>query len=164
VTVVYRAGSAGDALSVSGLATYVFFDTYITDGIRDDFVREAFSVYSPAAFEARLTDPAVASIVAHEDGHLVGFADIHRATPCPVERVRSSLELVHLYVHPRFHRRGIGAQLLTRAESLGPLWLSAWSGNANALAFYTARGYAVAGTVDHVIEGIAYENKVLARP
>ena len=169
MTATYRSGNEGDTLSISGLATHVFFDTYVTEGMRDDLVREAFTAYSPAAFAARHADPSVDVIVAHDDGHLVGFADLQSGVACPAAGCELDAELVHLYVHPRFQRRGIGAQLLARAEAHvaaggGPgLWLSTWCGNANALAFYAVRSYAVIGAVDHVIEGTRYENKVLAR-
>jgi GNAT superfamily N-acetyltransferase len=169
VTVVYRAGVAADALSISGLATYVFFDTYVTEGMRDDFVREALTNYSHAAFDARFADPAIAWLVAHDGEHLVAFADLHRASPCPTKGMGLDVELVHLYVHPRFQRMGVGAQLIARAEARAAaeghhgLWLSAWSGNTNALAFYTARGYETVGSIGHEIEGITYENKVLVR-
>jgi len=169
-TINYRAGVAADALSISGLATYVFFDTYVTEGIRDDFAREAFANYSPAAFEARFADPAIAWLVARDGEHLVAFADLHRESPCPTQGIGLDMELVHLYVHPRFQRLGVGAQLIARAEARAAaeghegLWLSAWSGNTNALAFYAARGYETVGTTGHTIEGITYGNKVLMRP
>lgn len=53
----YRPAVPSDALTLSALATQVFFDTYATDGIDADLATEALNVYSRSIFEARLVDP-----------------------------------------------------------------------------------------------------------
>lgn len=76
------------------------------------------------------------------------------------------VELDRLYLQRHVHRQGIGAALLRHAEAMAQqhgargLWLTAWSGNANALAFYPRQGYRAVGTALHWIEGQAYDNVV----
>lgn len=158
-----RPGTPADAGAVAALATYVFLDTYTHQGLRDDLAREVFGGYSQDQFDARLRDPDRTFHLAHAEGHLVGFAEVAKGRACPVAAVTATTELVRLYVHPRFHRRAVGATLLRQAEGQGPLWLTAWSENANALAFYAARGYRRLGTTPYVFEDQAYENIVLAK-
>ena len=43
------------------------------------------------------------------------------------------------------------------------LWLTAWAGNSNALAFYKTLGYEDVGSTLYVIEGKGYENRVLCK-
>jgi diamine N-acetyltransferase len=163
-SVHFRAGQKADTAAIAALATFVFLDTYATEGLREDLAREAFSGYSETAFDARLRDPATEFVLACVDeAHLVGFAEIVRGRPCPARRMLTQTELVRLYVHPRFQRRGIGTALLAGAEERGDVWLTAWSGNANALAFYAARGYQRVGTMPYMIESRTYENVILAR-
>ncbi len=163
-----REARAADVESIAALATLVFLDTYAPDGLRPDLAREAFAVYSVEAFAARLADERTIFILAQSDVHVVAFGELARDRPGPVA-IAGHVEVVRLYVHPRFQQRGIGKSLLRRAEhyaqssgSVG-IWLSAWVGNTRALAFYDALGYKIAGRMDHVIERTAYENHILAK-
>jgi GNAT superfamily N-acetyltransferase len=78
-------------------------------------------------------------------------------------------ELRTLYVQRPFLRRGIGARLLAQVErdartrGADVLWLTAWVGNTNALAFYASCGYAALGTTWHVFENERHENRLHAR-
>ncbi len=173
----FRAGAPADALVVGVLATQVFLDTYATEGIRPALAREVLAWCSPAAFAARLSHEAQTFILAERLDHLVGFAEVHLASPAPVAPRApgapvahgGDVELVRLYVQRPFQRRGIGTELVRRTERLATaagktaLWLSAWAGNDRALAFYRALGYKDAGSVNHVIEGQAFENRVLVK-
>lgn len=168
-TLTLRAGSTDDAAVVAALATQVFLDTYATEGVRPDLAREAFRGYSEAAFLDRLSQPGRRFILAESGSALVGFAEMDTALEAPVPDVRG-WELVRLYVQPRSQRSGVGAALLRAAEALATqggapgLWLTAWEGNARALAFYAAMGYAGAGSTTYAFEGREYVNRVVARP
>jgi len=50
--------------------------------------------------------------------------------------------LQHLYVHPDFHRRGVGAALLGKAQALCPIGFRLWvfQQNAQARRFYESHG------------------------
>ncbi|OYV01785.1 MAG: GNAT family N-acetyltransferase [Burkholderiales bacterium PBB5] len=164
--VAYRLATAADALCVGVLAMQVYLDTYATEGIRPDIARDVLADYAPDAYALRLTRPDVRTVLAERAGHLVGFAEIRLQQRCPVSNIACTTELDRLYVQQPFHRQGIGAALLRQAEAIarqqatGGLWLTAWSGNANALDFYPRQGYRAVGTAQHWIEGIAYENVV----
>lgn len=164
--VAYRPGRADDALCIGVLATHVFLDTYATQGMRADLAREALAVYSPDAFAARLAQPDLRFVVAEREQHLVAFLEVAAGDARPATEV----EVVRLYVHPRFQRQGIGRELLSQAERIAAaqaaaaVWLTAWSGNTRARAFYRALGYEDVGEASHVIEGQRYENRVLRKP
>lgn len=166
--VTYRPGQPADALCVGVLATHVFLDTYAPQGMRPDLAREALSVYSREAFAARLADPALRFVLTECEGHLVAFAEIALVSPCKVPDP-ANVEIVRLYVHPRFHRQGIGQTLCSHAEGIAAargaagVWLTAWSGNARALAFYRAIGYEDIGAASYAIEGQHYDNRVLRK-
>jgi diamine N-acetyltransferase len=162
----FRSAESADALCVGVLAMQVFLDTYATDGLRDDLAREALASCSPAVFAARIADASNHFILAERSGHLVGFSECSLSTPPPDASLGGGLELVRLYVQRRAQRQGIGRALLDRAQAQAGaltnpvLWLTAWSGNTNARAFYLARGYEDIGATDHVFEGRAYENRI----
>ena len=78
-------------------------------------------------------------------------------------------ELQRLYVQRHFLGQGLGRTLLQRAEEAAAVrgaatvWLSAWAGNAKALAFYRRQGYADIGESDHVFEAQRFENRVFVK-
>jgi GNAT superfamily N-acetyltransferase len=169
-----RPATPSDALCISALATQVFLDTYATDGMRDDLAREVERECGRAAVEAWLADAASRILLAERDGHLIAFA-LWRlgvgsgATASPEEPQRDDAELVRLYVQRHFHGHGIGHMLLSKVETdaghagSARLWLTAWVGNAKALAFYAKEGYVNIGSTDYVFEGRSYENRVFEK-
>ena len=56
-----------------------------------------------------------------------------------------------------------GAERLAREHGFASVWLTAWSGNVPALAFYPAIGYQDIGVTEYVIEGQGYENRIFAK-
>lgn len=164
-----RAGTRDDAAVVSALSIQVFLDTYATDGVRPDLAREALREYSEQAFLARLCAPDRRFVLAEHEGALLGFAELDCVSrEAPVPGVRG-VELVRLYVQPQAQRAGAGKALLAEAERTGRsvmapfLWLTAWEGNARALAFYARRGYADVGATTYTFEGREYGNRVVAK-
>jgi ribosomal protein S18 acetylase RimI-like enzyme len=166
--VEYRLGLPADALCLGILSTQVFLDTYATAGIRTDLANEAVNTHSPAAFERILSNQGSRLILAEVAGYLVGFAELAIGKVCPAAG-GGETELVRLYVQQNFQRSGIGRELCNRAEEqakqhkTSALWLTAWCGNARALAFYPAIGYKDIGRAMYVIEGQGYENHVFSR-
>lgn len=164
-----RLAGAFDAPAIAALAVQVFLDTYATAGVQPDLAREAFDEYAVDAFAARLAEPQRRFVLACRGDGLLGFAEVLAAAlPAPAGDVRGA-ELVRLYVQPRAQRSGLGRALLARAEQLATaaalpwLWLTAWEGNARALAFYARMGYADIGATTYALQGRSYGNRVLAK-
>lgn len=168
--VTYRPAAGSDALSLSVLATQVFLDTYATQGVRPAVAREVRQYLSEEAFSALLADPRHGILVAEIADHLVGFAQItHDQSHAFLPPDTRAAELNRLYVQRPFLGKGIGKDLLARAESLAAaegaeaLWLFAWTGNAHALRFYEARGYQDIGASVYTFEGDTYETRVFLK-
>lgn len=165
---IYRRATTADAPTLSTLATQVFLDTYATHGINDALAREVATVYSTEVFERRLRDADVELLLVTSGGYTVGFVDIAFATLCPVPGVRGA-EVFRLYVQRPFLRRGLGCALMAKAEAsarargLESIWLTAWTGNHGALAFYQSLGFRDIGTTEYVIDGVGHENRVLCK-
>src|SRR3954470_2893258 len=165
-----RMAVQGDALCLSVLATQVFLDTYAIQGIRPAIAREARQYLSEEAFAALLADPRCGILVAELADHLVGFAQLTHDQPhafLPPDT--RAAELNRLYVQRLFLGKGIGKELLARAEALAvaegaeALWLFAWTGNAHALRFYEGRGYQDIGASVYTFEGDTYETRLFLK-
>jgi GNAT superfamily N-acetyltransferase len=167
---IYRTAVAADALCLSVLATQVFLDTYATQGIRPAIAREVRQCLSEEAFAEILSHPRCPILVAEIADHLVGFAQLtHDRTHERLPPEAPAAELNRLYVQRPFLGKGLGKELLTRAESLARaegaelLWLTAWTGNAHALRFYEGQGYQDVGTSVYAFEGDHYETHVFVK-
>ena len=163
-----RLAQSNDALCLGALATQVFFDTYATSGINADLASEAKQNYSEEVFGGRLASSEVRIAVAEVGSNLAGFIDVQSNSLCPVSSVFGP-EVLRLYIQGPFQRRGLGQALLKHAEdgaqSQGEkaIWLTAWVGNARALAFYPQAGYEMVGTMEYIINGKTYENYVFSK-
>jgi len=174
VAVALRFADAADADIIAALAIHVFLDTYATAGTlpdlaAPDLAAEAFAEYGVEAFCSRLAEPHRRFLLAEQGAGLIGFAEM---LTCAREARGTHLlgaELVRLYVQPRAQRRGIGRALLRQVEAiaidagLSALWFTVWEGNANALAFYAAQGYATKAAAIYSFRGRHYHNHLMAR-
>jgi diamine N-acetyltransferase len=164
-----RQGRADDALCLGVLATQVFLETYATEGIRPDLAREAVAVYAVDRFRERLAQPDTRFLLVERQGHLLGFAETVTGGDAPRPELSAGVELTRLYVLRCAQRMGIGRELLQRTEAFAAecdapvLWLTAWVGNTNAIAFYLAQGLQDVGRTTYRIEGQAYENRIFAK-
>jgi diamine N-acetyltransferase len=168
--VTYRTAVEPDALSLSVLATQVFLDTYATQGVRPAVAREARQLLSEEAFAALLADPRRGLLIAELADHLLGFAQLtHGQTHALLPSEARATELNRLYVQRPFLGKGIGKELLARAEALATgegaeiLWLTAWTGNTHALRFYEAQGYQDVGGSVYTFEEDSYETRVFLK-
>jgi GNAT superfamily N-acetyltransferase len=167
--ILYRPAVPADALCLGVLATQVFLDTYATQGIRPALARDVLANCSVDAVGALLADPGATILVAERELHLVGFAQIAHGVAHAMLDDTPAAELRRLYMQERFTGRGIGRDLLRHAEKAAAargadtLWLTAWTGNPRALAFYPRRGYEDVGGTVHSFEGEDHPNRLFAK-
>lgn len=91
----------------------------------------AFRPMSEVAREERFFDSR--TFVACGGGSVIGFVSVEDSC------------ITWLYVHPSFHRRGVGTMLLKQAmQECGPdAWLNTMAGNEAAIQFYKRSGFEV---------------------
>ena len=158
-----------DALCLGVLGLQVFLDTYAGAGIRPTVAREVLGTFATETMAAQLQDPDTRFLVAEQDGHLVGFAQVTLGAVHDLAPPGPAAELLRLYVQEPFTGAGLGTRLLRAAEAVAAargarvLWLTPWVHNRRALAFYAARGYADHGQTWYRFEGEAHRNRLLAR-
>lgn len=114
-------------------------------------------------------EPGRRVLLAEIGGHLVGFAELRLGAGYELVGNGPAAELNRLYVQGPFVRRSIGSTLLRAAESYAAesgastLWLTAWVGNARAVAFYASQGYRELGVAQYEFESEQFENRLLAK-
>ena len=167
--ILFRSAEPADALCLGVLSTQVFLDTYAPQGIRPAIANEVLAKHSVAVYEALLADPAVTILVAECAGHLVGFSQVRNGVGHSLVAESDASELDQLYVQERFTGRGVGRDLLRHAEKAAAargadtLWLTAWEGNARALAFYPRCGYESLGMTAYTFGGEDFPNQLFGK-
>lgn len=143
---IIRNALINDLPRVSALANYVWLDTYSQAGVSDDFAHYVQSELSVDQFTQIYQVKNQEIVVCEHDGYLVGFALLGYGRMSPNSN-GEQVELIRLYVHPCFKRRGIGTQLLASCfrrclqASFSSLWLTVYAGNHAAVAFYETQGF-----------------------
>jgi diamine N-acetyltransferase len=165
----FRKATPDDALCISVLGMQVYLDTYAPEGIRLSIAEDVLHNFSPPVIAEVMAKPDTIFMVAETNHHMVGFAQLsahakHELVPFP-----DATELNRLYIQEKFTRRGLGRRLLAQAEKTAlasdasALWLTAWIGNARALAFYSRQGYEEIGSTLYTFQGEHYENRLFVK-
>lgn len=124
--------------------------------------------FTPAKFAAMIADPKIVLWLAEAAEGPGGFIDSRldaRNEHLPDLR---QAEVARLHILDRFARRGIGSALLhlghAAAAQAGAtaLWLTMYSGNNRARAFYEALGWRKVGNWAFTLANKSYPNDVLA--
>jgi ribosomal protein S18 acetylase RimI-like enzyme len=111
---------------------------------------------TPAKFRQFLANPNAALIVASDGPQIAGFILAMRNCGHPQIEAQCAAELRKLYVDPQHHGKGVANALMQQAlDWLHPaadvVWLSVFSENPRAIAFYERWGFRQAGTQYFVV-------------
>lgn len=187
-----RRAAPGDAALLAALAARLFGDTYAPPhgGSRAaDVAAYVRAHFAPAIQRAELEDAALETVLAEVDGAVVGFAQLRWGSrPESASdlawlpgaaggepEVRSDgdgsgwAELARLYVDRRYHGRRVGAALVERVCAVAAgggarrLWLSAYQGNAQAVAFYRRAGFQPVATASFQMGAERQADWIMAR-
>ncbi len=149
-----RRATAADAAALSRLSAAVFPLGCPANTRPEDLADYIARELTPERFHALLADMRVAILLVEAGGRLTGYAMVERGATHPLLPAARS-ELRKFYIEAAWHGRG-AAQALMRAVLAataddGPLWLSVFSGNPRAIAFYTRWGFRIAGRQEFVV-------------
>jgi len=141
----YRDAHADDAPAIAELFERSFVETF-GPLYRPEDLAAFLARFSLPAWRRELDYPNLRFRLAVADGVPAGFAKVG-PVGLPVEPDRPAAELRQLYLASDFHGAGIAHALMAwvldeaRARGAEALFLSVWSGNARAKAFYRRYGF-----------------------
>jgi GNAT superfamily N-acetyltransferase len=96
-------------------------------------------------WRAILAHPTSTTLVAEDDGELVGFISAGPGRDEPHEAL-PGLELKALYVRAQAYGAGVGHRLFQAAVGEAPAYLWVLAGNERAIAFYRRQGFSFDGS------------------
>lgn len=113
--------------------------------------------HTPERYREMLQDDRFTILLAKVNDNLAGLALLVKATAPPQMQPPSAFELRRFYVDPAYHGRGVANTLMERVLALATeraepsVWLSAFSGNGRAIAFYKRWSFRIAGEHDFIV-------------
>jgi ribosomal protein S18 acetylase RimI-like enzyme len=161
-----------DSEDLSRLSTALFPLGCPVDTPAEDLLAFTSRELTAERFSAFIDDTSNAILVARVSKQLAGFAMIARA-PAPSSS-RADVELRKFYIDPAFHGTGLANALMKEAleipeaASTAGIWLSVFSGNGRAIAFYQRWGFRIIGAQTFMVgkdhqRDYLMENDSLAR-
>ena len=169
IATIIRTANARDADNLAVLALQVWLDTYAIDGVRSQISSYVLSEFTPRKFRDLLAKEDTSVFVAENGPHLIGFGQLTALRSSEYCDKPRQGEVDRLYVQKPFCRTGLGTKLMGQLErravelELDALWLSVWTHNSHARAFYQKLGFADRGSISIPIEDERHENRVFVR-
>ena len=164
-----RRASRADASNLVELAATTFRDTYslISDPVEvEDYIRTNFTT---KLLEEQIADDSATFILGSIGDRFIGYALVRHSVAPDCVTGPVPIELSRLYLEQAFHGRGYGSALVlaslreARERNGQTLWLSVYSENMKARAFYAAMGFVEIGARDFLFGGRIYNDPVMSR-
>jgi len=152
-----RCAMSDDAESVSAFAAAVFPLGGPPGADPLDLAHYIATELNPECFRTLIENPKAILLVAEMAGHIGGCVLVLRSSPHPQIEDVAPAELQRFYVAPALHGRGVADELMRQAlaslgrDRLAAVWLSVYSGNPRAIAFYKKWGFHVVGTQEILV-------------
>lgn len=164
-----RRASEQDARALAVFAEKTFRDTYTAYNTPENMALHCERSFGEPIQRSEIVDPGHEIWVAESDGRLVSFAQLTLDSPCPSRDGARSIEVLRFYVDSSHHGTGIAYdvmnRLIDRGSALGAdvLWLSVWSENPRAIAFYKKCGFEHIANKPFVLGAEAQDDLVMCR-
>jgi len=164
-----RIAGPDDAALLAEIGARAFYEAYHLQNDPADMAAYLADSFSPAKQAAELAESGSTFLIAEQEGVPVGFVRLH---DCPApEFVNSSrpLELVRIYTLRPWIGQGIGGLMMQSCIDLAvsrgydAIWLSVWTKNPRAVAFYRRWGYEIAGTARFKLGTDIQEDYIMVR-
>lgn len=165
-----RRATPDDAAALAQLASRTFEETFGAGNDPADLVAHLASSYSEAQQRAEILDPEMATLLFEQNGVFGGYAQVRRHPPPPEVPGRNPIQLERLYVDAAHHGRGVGQQLMRAVHAVAhemggdTIWLTVWTENPRAIAFYRKCGFDVVGSTIFVVGSDPQTDHLMAAP
>ena len=162
-----RRGVLSDAPGLAAFAARTFCEAFAADNNPEDLRKHLAASYGIRQQGSELTDPDVATLLAHRDDALIAYAQVRRRQPPSCVTQSAPIEVQRFYVDRPAHGTGVARLLMlaafdaAKAFSGEHVWLSAWERNARGLAFYARMGFVDVGGADFFVGNDRQSDRIL---
>lgn len=168
--IALRPATPADAAAIADLGARSFTHKFAYLYNPDDLATYLGQAHTEAKVAAEIADPAMRTMLAVEEGKVLGFCKLVMACGWP-EHARGAhvIELKQLYLDPDLTGRGLGQLFmdwtLAEAASFGAdeVQLSVYSGNDGAQRFYDRHGFGKVADIHFMVGQQRDEEFLFAR-
>jgi ribosomal protein S18 acetylase RimI-like enzyme len=150
ICVRYAMSDDAEALSAFAAAVFPLGGPPGADPV--DLAHYIAAELTAECFRTLVETPNATLFVAEVADHICGCVLVLRSSPHPQIEGVAPAELQKVYVAPAHHGRGVADELMRQAlaslerDRLATVWLSVYSENPRAIAFYKKWGFHIVGT------------------
>ena len=167
---IVRRATPDHAVALAALARRTFEETFGPANDPAHMAAHLATSYGEAQQRAEILDPEMVTLLFEQDGVLGGYAQLRRHPPPPEIPGRSPIQLERLYVDSAHHGRGVGQRLMqavhAAAREMGgdTIWLTVWTENPRAIAFYRKCGFDTVGSTIFLLGSDPQVDHLMAVP
>lgn len=170
MTLIIRRALPSDADALARFAARTFAETFAHSTTADDMELHLTKTYSVQQQHDAIVDPSVDVLVAEDGGRLAGYAQLRAADAPECVAEAPAIEVWRFYVDRPWHGQGVAQQLMSAATETArlrggrALWLSVFSMNDRAKAFYSRCGFRQVGMATFVLGTDVQDDWIMAMP
>jgi ribosomal protein S18 acetylase RimI-like enzyme len=165
-----RKAAPGDALELAQVAERTFRETFGAQNTAENMELHCQASYGEAIQSREILAPDMATILAVDEGKLIGFAQLRwdGAPNCVLSTVPG--EIQRLYVMKAWQGKGVAPVLLEacmtemKVRGVNVVWLGVWERNPRAISFYGKNGFTEAGAHEFRLGCDPQRDIVMIRP
>lgn len=166
-----RRASPADAAALAPFAARCFEQAFGAQNNPEDLAAHLAKSFGVAQQTEELQHPDyVTLLAAAANDQLAGYAQLRRQPAPACVNTDRPAELRRFYVGGAWHGSGLAAQLMQATiaaarDRLGAasLWLSVWTENPRAVAFYAKHGFHIAGSADFWVGADRQTDHIMVR-
>jgi len=169
MNVTIELAKTNESNAISLLARETFILACADDSDKDELENHIATSLSSKTFNQLINEKNAAVIVAKDGGVLVGYMVLLYSEVSPdVLSEYSSLQLQKLYVAKKYHGTGLAENLINRMKMIASdggythAWLTVFSGNPRAIAFYRKVGFRIVGSTDFHVGNEIQKDHIMA--
>lgn len=146
----YRKPVPADGPKLAAMARLCFTETFGPMYAPADLAAHLERMFGPGGLPAEIEDPMVRIMMAADGDAVAAYVKLAAMT-LPVDHPAGSLEIKQFYVLGPWQGAGIAPKLMdwavseARGAGAPAIFLSVWSENARAIAFYRRHGFEIVG-------------------
>lgn len=157
-----RRAIATDARSLAELGARTFVETFGSANRREDIDAYLATTYGELQQRREIDDPRTITLIAEQDGALIGYAQLRT-------QAAGKIEIARFYVDRPWQGQGVAQTLMqvvieeakrARGELL---WLGVWERNDRAIAFYSKCGFRDSGSQPFLLGSDLQTDRVMVR-
>jgi len=146
-----RRANESDAIALAQMAEDSFRDTFASENSPSDMELHCKNNFSPEIQQQEILDQNMATLLAENNGQLVGYVQIRLLSHSDIISAVHPTELYRLYVSSEWHGRGLADKLMAEVFAIAAktqsdcIWLGVWEYNPRAIAYYTKHDFDIVG-------------------